>query len=52
MGGPKKDLVSKNHLFRAGVLGDCFGTFRDGVFSQLTGQQQTNSSLNFATADG
>ena len=48
----KRAWFEENHLFWAGVLGNCFGSLRDGVFSQLTGQQQTNSSLNFATADG
>jgi hypothetical protein len=39
-------------LFGAGVLGDGFGTFGDGVLGQLPGQQQTYSSLDFPTGDG
>ena len=35
-------------LLRASVLGDGLGTLRHGVLRELAGQQETNSSLNFA----
>ncbi len=38
-------------LLGAGVFGDCLGTFWYSVLSQLTGQQETNSSLNLPTGD-
>ena len=40
MGGPKKDLVSKNHLFRAGVLGDCFGTSETACLANSPGNNR------------
>ena len=39
-------------LLWAGVLGHGLGTLADGVLGQLTGQQQTHSSLDFAAGDG
>lgn len=33
------------------VLGDGLGSFADGVLGQLTGQEKTNSGLDFATGD-
>lgn len=38
-------------LLGAGVFGDGFGAFADGVLGQLTGQQQTDGGLNFPTGD-
>lgn len=35
-----------------GVFRNGLGTFADGVLSQLTGQNQTNGRLDFATTDG
>ena len=40
--------IEKVDLFATGVLGDGFGTLRNGVFSQLSGQNQPNSSLNLS----
>jgi hypothetical protein len=39
------------NLLGAGVFGDGLGTFRDGVLGQLTGQQKTNSGLDFPRCD-
>ena len=39
-------------LAGAGVLGDGFGPFADGVLSELAGQQQTNGGLDLAAGDG
>lgn len=41
----------RSDLFGAGVLSDSLGTFRDGVFCQLTRQQKSNSCLDFPTGD-
>ncbi len=38
-------------LLGAGVLGDGFGAFADGVLGQLTGQKQADGSLNLPTGD-
>ena len=47
----KKFLFLRN-LLRAGIFGDSFGTFGDGVFGQFTWKQKSDSSLDFARADG
>ena len=39
-------------LLAAGVLGDGLGALTDSVLSKLTGQKQTNSSLNLPRSDG
>ena len=58
-GGPEKDRfvlyqkeTSRRDLLGAGVLGDCLGAFRHGVFGQLTGQKQTDGRLDFPARDG
>lgn len=40
-----------NTLLGAGVLGDGFGAFTDGVLGELTGQQQAHGGLDLATRD-
>jgi len=40
------------NLFGAGVLGNGFGTFTDGVLGQFTGQQEADSGLDFPTGNG
>ena len=39
-------------LLGAGVLGDSLGSLRDGVFGQLTGQEEPDSSLDLPGGDG
>ena len=39
-------------LLAAGVLGHCLGALADGVFGQLTRQQQSNRCLDLARTDG
>ena len=39
-------------LLGAGVLGDSLGSLRDGVLGQLSGQEETDSGLDFAGGDG
>ena len=39
-------------LLRAGVLGDGLGSLRDGVFGQFSGEEETDSSLDFPGGDG
>ena len=39
-------------LLGAGVLGDSLGSLRDGVLGQLSGQEKTDSSLDFSGGDG
>lgn len=39
-------------LLGAGVLGDGFGTFGDGVLGQFTGQEETYGGLNLPAGDG
>ena len=48
----KRHTGAAYNLLSAGVLGDGFGSFRDGVLGQLSGQEQAHSSLDFATGDG
>jgi hypothetical protein len=45
------DLEVSN-LLGAGVLGDGLGSLRDGVLGQLSGQEETDSSLDFSGSDG
>ena len=59
-GGPEKDLdllkrkgnSSSSSLLAAGVLGDGLGALTDGVLSQLTGEEETDSGLDLPTGDG
>ena len=44
-------LAAKN-LLGAGVLGDSLGSLRDGVFGQLSREEETDSSLDFPGGDG
>ena len=39
-------------LLGGGVFSDGLGAFRDSVLGQLTGQKQTDCSLDFPAADG
>ena len=39
-------------LLAAGVLGDGFGSLRDGVLGQFTGQEKTDGSLDFSAGNG
>ena len=41
-----------SNLLGAGVLGDSLGSLRDGVLGQLSGQEETDSSLDFSGRDG
>ena len=41
-----------NNLLGAGVLGDSLGSLRDGVLGQLSGQEETDSSLDLPGGDG
>ena len=46
-------IYRKQHsLLGAGVLGDSLGSLRDGVFGQLTGQEEPDSSLDLPGGDG
>ena len=38
-------------LLGGGVLGDSLGTLRDGVLGQLTGEEQSNGSLDLPRGD-
>lgn len=40
------------YLFGAGVFGNSLGAFGDCVFCQFTGQQKSDSCLDFPTCDG
>ncbi len=46
------DVDKRTDLLGAGVLGDCLGSFGDGVFGQLTGKQKSYSSLDLPAGDG
>jgi len=55
--GPEKGLcflvLSKyDDLLGARVLGHCLGSLADGVLSEFTREQQTNSGLDFPAGDG
>jgi len=57
VGGPVEDRVvvfgkQTGRLLGAGVLGDSLGSLRHGVLGQLSGQKQTNSSLDLSAGDG
>ena len=41
-----------HHLLGAGVLGDGLGSFRDGVLSQLSGEEKSDSRLDLPGGDG
>ena len=45
-------VVTSRYLLAAGVFGDSFGTFADGMLGQFTRQEKTNSSLDFPRRDG
>lgn len=45
-------VANSNCLLAAGVFGDGFGAFTDGVLGQFTGQKKTNSGLDLAGCDG
>ncbi len=45
-------LLQLRCLLGAGVLGDSLGSLRNGMLGQLTGQEQTDSSLDFSACDG
>jgi len=45
------DLEVSN-LLGAGVLGDSLGSLRDSVLGQLSGQEETDSSLDLSGGDG
>ena len=56
MGGSEKSRFlffpcTGEGLLGAGVLGYRFCAFGDGVFGELTGQEKTNRSLDFAAGD-
>ena len=53
MCGHKNGLLDDawRHLFAAGVLGDCLGSFADSVLGQFTRQEETNCSLDFSRRD-
>jgi hypothetical protein len=41
-----------NDLLAAGVLGDGFGAFADGMLGQLSGEQEAHGRLDLPTGDG
>ena len=46
------DEATSNDLLGAGVFGDSLGSLRDGVLGQLSGQEETDSSLDLPGGDG
>ena len=55
--GPEKGLccssvVQLSKLLGAGVLGDCLGSFRDGVLGQLSGEEEPDGGLDLPRGDG
>ncbi len=42
---------SVSSLLGAGVLGHSLGSLRDGVFGELTGEEQTDGGLDFPGGD-
>ena len=42
---------SVRSLLGAGVLGHSLGSLRDGVFGELTGEEQTDGGLDFPGGD-
>ena len=47
----ESSTLRRPSLLGRGVLGDGLGALRNGVFGQLSGQKETNGSLDFATGD-
>ncbi len=45
-------VSTSTSLLAAGVLGDGFGAFADGVLGQFTGQKETDSCLDLSAGDG
>ena len=55
LGGPEKGRViyeTVNSLLGAGVLGDGLGSLRDGVLSQLSGEEEPHRGLDLPRGDG
>ena len=55
MCGLKKDRFERNvpeHLLAASIFGNSFCSFANCVFSQLSGKEKSNSSLDFTRRDG
>ena len=59
MGGPEKGLLFRyggslleHSLLWAGVLGDGLGSLRDGVLSQLSGEEEPHRGLDLPRGDG
>ena len=51
--GVERDSCCYLHsLLRASVLGDGLGSFRDGVLSQLSWEEKSDSSLDLPRGDG
>lgn len=48
----KAGLKFKQHLFAARVFRDSLGPFRHSVLSQLSGEEESNSGLDFSARDG
>ena len=48
----RRNGCRRENLLGAGVLGDSLGAFRDGVFGQFTGQEETDGRLDLAARDG
>lgn len=55
IGGSEKSLCEKTiaarYLLGAGILGDGFCSFADGVLGKFSGQKETNSSLDLSASD-
>ena len=45
-------FFQSNKLLGAGVLGDGLGALTDGMLSQLTGKEETDSGLDLSGGDG
>ena len=52
MGLWKTARLVAHHLLGTGVLGDGLGSFRDGVLSQLSGEEESDSRLDLPRGDG
>ena len=55
--GPEKGRLVQvgnleSNLLRAGVLGNCLGTLRNGVLGQLSGKQKPDGCLDLPGGDG
>ena len=44
--------AGRHSLFGAIVLGDGIGALADGVFGELTGEEESDGGLDFAARDG